>query len=158
MIILFSLSSFLILPFWFLMIVLPYWKWTQRILQSPLVIVPIALLYPILVLPRLGTVFVAVASPSIASLSGLLSSPVGVTIAWIHFLAFDLFVGRWVHLDSRKRGINAWLMAPILFLTLMLGPIGFLLFLCVRSVPGLSSKKYNQKRSQIVESSVSLQQ
>jgi hypothetical protein len=67
-----------------------------------------------------------------------LGSPAGATIAWVHFLAFDLFVGRWIYLDSQDRRISAWLMAPVLFLTLMLGPAGFLFYLVVRSVGAVS--------------------
>jgi len=52
----------------------------------------------------------------------------------VHFLAFDLFVGRWIYLDSRRRQVSPWLMAPLLFLTLMLGPAGLLLYLAVRPV------------------------
>ncbi len=69
--------------------------------------------------------------PAIAKLLG---SPAGVTIACAHFLTFDLFVGRWVYLDSRDRAISAWLMAPVLFFVLMLGPIGLLLYLIVWAV------------------------
>ncbi|MEZ4519506.1 MAG: abscisic acid-deficient protein Aba4 family protein [Chloroflexota bacterium] len=35
----FSLSSLLVVPFWLLMILLPNWQWTQRILRSPWVLV-----------------------------------------------------------------------------------------------------------------------
>jgi hypothetical protein len=66
--------------------------------------------------------------------AALLGTPAGATIGWAHFLAFDLFVGRWAYLDSRERAISAWLMAPVLFFVLMLGPIGFLLYLAVRAV------------------------
>ena len=55
-----------------------------------------------------------------------------IAFGWVHFLAFDLFVGRWVYLDSRENVINAWIMAPVLFFCLMLGPIGLLLYLSVR--------------------------
>jgi hypothetical protein len=64
--------------------------------------------------------------------ANLLGSPEGAIIAWIHFLAFDLFVGRWIYLDSEEQRLSRWLMAPILFLTLMLGPIGFLSYLIAR--------------------------
>lgn len=135
----FSLSSLLVMPFWALMIFLPHWRWTRRILGSPLVILPPALLYGALVLPRLAEVFPAVSSPTLTSIATLLSTPAGATIAWAHFLAFDLFVGRWIYLDSRERGISALLMAPVLFLTLMLGPLGFLLYLVLRGVTARSS-------------------
>jgi hypothetical protein len=99
----FSLSGLLVMPFWALMIFLPHWRWTRRILRSPLVILPPALLYAALALPRLAEVFPAVSSPTLAGITTLLGMPAGATIAWAHFLAFDLFVGRWIYLDSRAR-------------------------------------------------------
>jgi len=130
----FRLSNFLVLPFWALMILLPGWRWTERILRSPLVGLAPATLYAALVFPRLGEIWPAVARPTLSGIAVLLGSPAGATIAWVHFLAFDLFVGRWICLDSRERQVSAWFMAPLLFLTLMLGPAGFLLYLAVRSV------------------------
>jgi hypothetical protein len=76
----------------------------------------------------------AVSKPELSGVAALLGSTAGATIAWMHFLAFDLFVGRWVYLDSRERGITAWVMAPVLYLTLMPGLCGFLLYFIVRRV------------------------
>ena len=135
----FSLSSLLVMPFWALMIFFPHWRWTRHILRSPLVILPPALLYGALVLPRLAEVFPAVSSPTLVGIAALLGMPAGATIAWAHFLAFDLFVGRWIYLDGRERGISALLMAPVLFLTLMLGPLRFSLYLVLRGVTVRSS-------------------
>jgi hypothetical protein len=129
---LFLLSSLLVLPFWLLMIVLPHWRWTQRIMRSPLVVVPNALIYAILVLPRLSEIVSSF--DSVASVAALLGAPTGTVIAWAHFLAFDLFVGRWAYLDSREQGVHPVLMAPVLVLTFLLGPLGFLLYLVVREV------------------------
>lgn len=130
----FRFSSFLVLPFWVLMILLPRWRWTEQIMRSPLVSAGPAALYATLVFPRLNEIWPAVVRPTLIGVAQLLGSPAGATIAWVHFLTFDLLVGRWIYLDSRKRQVNPWLMAPLLFLTLMLGPAGFLLYLAVRSV------------------------
>jgi hypothetical protein len=130
----FRLSNLLVLPFWALMILLPRWRWTARIMRSPLVSVAPALFYATLVLPRLGAIFPAVARPTLAGVAALLGSPEGATIAWVHFLAFDVFVGRWIYLDSQERRFSPLLTAPILFLTLMLGPLGFLCYLVLRAV------------------------
>jgi hypothetical protein len=130
----FRLSNFLVLPFWALMIILPRWRWTERIIRSPLVSVAPAALYAALTFPRLGEIWPVVARPTLTGVATLLGLPVGATIAWVHFLAFDLFVARWIYLDSRERQVSPWLLAPLLFLTLMLGPAGFLLYLAVRSV------------------------
>ncbi|MEO7909965.1 MAG: ABA4-like family protein [Roseiflexaceae bacterium] len=128
----FSLSSLLVMPFWLLIIVLPHWRWTSWLMRSPLVCVAPALLYLALALPRIGELLAAVARPTLPSIMVVLGTPAGAMLAWAHFLAFDLFVGRWIYLDSRERGISAWIIAPLLFFTLMLGPIGFLGYLAVR--------------------------
>jgi hypothetical protein len=130
----FSLSNLLVMPFWLLMIALPHWRWTRRLVASPLICAGPAALYLVLALPRLGELLAAVASPTLEGIAAALGTPALATLAWAHFLAFDLFVGRWAYLDSRERGISAWLMAPVLFFTLMLGPIGFLLYLGVRAL------------------------
>jgi hypothetical protein len=128
----FLLSNLVIMPFWLLMIVLPRWRWTQRIIQSPLIVLPPAILYVVLVLPRLSELLPQLASPALNSIAALLGTPTGATIGWIHFLAFDLFVGRWAYLASRESGISAWLMAPVLFLILMFGPLGFVVYLAIQ--------------------------
>jgi Domain of unknown function (DUF4281) len=130
----FRLSGFLVLPFWALMIVLPRWRWTSRVMQSLFISIAPAALYIALVLPRLGEIWPAVSRPTLIGIASLLGTPAGATIAWVHFLAFDLFVGRWIYLDSRERQMSVWLTAPVLFFTFMLGPLGFLLYLMVRSI------------------------
>ena len=134
MALLFQLSIFLTLPFWLLMILLPMWRWTQRIIGSPWIAVPAALLYAILTLPQLGALLPLLANPSLASIVALLGTPAGATLAWVHMLAFDVFIGRWIYLDSRENRINPWLMAPVLACVLLVGPLGFLLYLAVRAL------------------------
>src|SRR5215471_400488 len=133
---LFKLSSLAVLPFWALMIFLPRWRVTKRLMSSPLVCAAPAALYASLVIPRFAEVWRAVLSPELSGIAALLGTPVGATIGWLHFLAFDLFVGRWIYLDGRERGGAAWVMAPVLFLTLMLGPCGFLVYLIARHTRG----------------------
>jgi hypothetical protein len=134
---LFDLGNWLVMPFWVLMIAFPRWRWTRRLLRSPLVCAAPALVYAALVVPRLPELLGEIARPELPKIAALLGTSAGATIGWLHFLAFDLFVGRWVYLDSRDRGLSALLMAPVLFLTLMFGPIGFLLYLAVQgAVPG----------------------
>lgn len=128
----FSLSSLLVMPLWALMIFAPLWRVTRTIMQSPWVIAPAALLYAALVLPNIAGVLPAVLSPNLERIRTLLSSESGATIAWAHFLAFDLFVGRWAYLESRALGLNVFAMAVVLFFTLMLGPVGALLYLGLR--------------------------
>jgi hypothetical protein len=135
---LFQISNILVLPFWLVMIALPHWRWTQRIIASPWIAAPTALIYAILVLPSAATLLPALAQPTLAGIAALLGTPEAAAIAWAHFLTFDLLTGRWAYLDSRARKISAWVMAPILLLTFLLGPLGFLLYLLVRSAASLA--------------------
>jgi hypothetical protein len=128
----FSLSSLLVMPLWALMIFAPLWRVTRTVMQFTWVIAPAALLYAVLVLPNIGSVLPAVSTPNLEGIRALLSSQSGATIAWVHFLAFDLFVGRWAYLESRALNLNVFAMAVVLFLTLMLGPVGALLYLGLR--------------------------
>jgi hypothetical protein len=130
---LFALSN-LTIPFWLAMILLGWWKPVERIMRSPWVAIVPAIIYVLLVLPNLPQVLAGVANPSLASIAQLLGTEYGATVAWAHFLAFDLLVGRWAYLDSRARGIHWLIMVPVLFLTLMLGPVGYVLYLIVRGV------------------------
>lgn len=136
---LFSLGSMFVLPFWVLMIFLPYWRWTKRIIQSPWIIIGPSLIYVVLVVPEASNIMGEFGS--LAQVTTLLSTPFGTVVSWVHFLAFDLFVGRWAYLESREYGINAFLMAPILFFTFMLGPVGFVAYLVVRTIYLLRSKR-----------------
>ena len=133
---LFQFANLWIMPFWLLMIVLPHWNWTKRIIGSLWIVAPLLLAYALLVLPQALAVLPALLNPTIPGIAGLLGTPTGATIGWIHFLAFDLFVGRWVYLDSRTRQITAWVASPLLFLILMFGPFGLLLYLLVRMAFG----------------------
>jgi hypothetical protein len=74
-------------------------------------------------------------APDFTTLAGvqqLLSSPGGATVGWIHYLAFDLFVGLWVARNADKYGFARWLQIPILLFVLMLGPLGLVLYLLLR--------------------------
>ncbi len=128
----FQASFALVAPFWLLMILAPGWRVTRQVVGSAWIAAPAALLYLVLVVPDAPGVLAAVASPDLASIAALLATPAGATIAWVHFLALDLFLGRWIYLDARTRAMPIWLSSPLLLLTLMLGPAGLLGHLLAR--------------------------
>lgn len=130
--ILFELTFLLAAPFWALMILLPRWSWTYRIVSSPLIALPIVAIYAVLIAGSFGDVWPAVTSPTLDGVQALLGTPAGAAAGWAHMVAFDLFVGRWCYLDSRERGVPALLMAPVLLVTILLGPVGFAAYLAVR--------------------------
>ncbi|WBB69248.1 ABA4-like family protein [Micromonospora sp. WMMD812] len=130
---LFTLTFAVAAPFWALMILLPHWSLTARIIRSPLIVAPVLVIYAILVLPAIGEVLPAVTSPTLDGVRNLLGTDDGAAAAWAHMIAFDLFVGRWAWLDSRERGVPALVMAAVLVLTILLGPLGLAAYLAVRT-------------------------
>lgn len=137
--IVFTGASLLVLPVWLLMIGLPGWSGTRRLMASTLTLWPLPFLYAAL-LVFYGRDFVSLlqtlALDPNGSIHGLvadiLGSREGAAVAWVHLLAFDLFVGRWEYLDSQERHIHPLAMTPILWATFLLGPLGLLLYLLLR--------------------------
>ena len=70
---------------------------------------------------------------TLAGVMALFSAPGNVMMGWTHYLAFDLFIGSWETEDAAANGVPHWLLLPCLFLTLMLGPIGLLLYFAIRT-------------------------
>jgi hypothetical protein len=75
-------------------------------------------------------------APDFSSAAGLaraFSRPEVMLVGWAHYLAFDLWVGAWIAEDAPTRGVPHWAVLPILFFTLMAGPVGLLAYLVVRA-------------------------
>jgi hypothetical protein len=70
---------------------------------------------------------------SLAGVRLLLSSPEAMLAGWVHYLAFDLFVGAWETEDARGARIPHWLLLPCLAITLLAGPVGLLLYLIIKA-------------------------
>ena len=71
-------------------------------------------------------------SYSVEGLRALFMSDGGIVLGWTHYLAFDLFVGLWIARDADAKGFSRLAQLPVLFLVLMAGPIGLLVWLIVR--------------------------
>ena len=52
---------------------------------------------------------------------------------WLHYLAFDLFVGAWIVRAARAQSMPFLLVVPCLALTFLFGPAGLLAVLAVRA-------------------------
>ncbi|MBW2586829.1 MAG: DUF4281 domain-containing protein [Deltaproteobacteria bacterium] len=128
---LFKAANYVVIPFWLLLIVAPRWSWTQRLVHSPVVLLLLAPIYAYLLFGFAP----APEGVQFSSLYGVMvgfSAPHIVVAAWIHYLIFDLFVGAWESRDAQRRGIPHLLVVPCLLVTLMVGPIGLLLYVLVR--------------------------
>ncbi len=69
---------------------------------------------------------------SLAGVQAIFASEGGATIGWIHYLAFDLFVGLWIAKKADDIRLARWVQAPILIACFMMGPFGLLIFFIVR--------------------------
>jgi chromate transport protein ChrA len=131
----FTLVNLTVMPAWLMLVFAPRWKWTQAV-AAYAVPSALAILYLSLLLmnrPPDGAGF-----GSLAQVERLFSDPWLLVAGWVHYLAFDLFIGAWEVRDAARRGIRHWYVVPCLLLTFLVGPVGLLLYLCMR---GLVARK-----------------
>lgn len=144
---LFLVFNYGVLPFWALLILAPHWTPGPKLVAGVAVPALLGAVYVALLAMGAGAVFTGGAEGGIGgggfdTLEGvmrLFTSPVAVLTGWVHYLAFDLFVGAWEVRDSRRRGVPHVLVAPCLVLTLMLGPTGLLAYVLLRGLSGRRS-------------------
>ncbi|EKJ88494.1 uncharacterized protein DUF4281 [Leptospira meyeri] len=74
---------------------------------------------------------------NLESVRSLFANDYFLLAGWIHYLAFDLFLGTWEVEDGLQVGINRWILVPILALTFYFGPAGFVSYLILRAVNSL---------------------
>lgn len=127
---LFSLAGAVVVPGWLLLAVAPGWRWTRRYTTFA-----IPALLGTLYLYLMATNFGGAAGGfgSLADVGLLFENPELRLAGWIHYLAFDLFVGAWEVRDSRRLGLRHMLVVPCLGLTSMVGPAGLLAYLGLRT-------------------------
>jgi hypothetical protein len=128
----FSAANTAALAAWLALILLPRWQSLTS-----------ALLYGLI--GALSTIYAAIVAVtffgvegggfnSIGEVRALFASDWMLTAGWIHYLAFDLFVGLWIAARADAMGINRLFQAPILVLTFLFGPLGLLIWLVASSV------------------------
>ncbi|WP_299709456.1 ABA4-like family protein [uncultured Tenacibaculum sp.] len=129
----FSISGMLAMPMWILMIFLPKWKVTRFLIDFKIIPLLLSIIYAIYI-------FISIRQGgmmdfgSLASVMQLFTLENAVLAGWVHYLAFDLVVGMWMLDQNKELKIHPVVMAPCLFGTFMFGPIGFLLFMIIKSI------------------------
>lgn len=132
---LFDLSFYVAAPFWLLMILLPRWSWTTKIVSSPWIVAPTLAVWAIVAVPLFAPLWTLVTRPSLEGIEQFLARPGAATVVWAQIIAWDLFIGRWMYLDSRRRDVPALVMSPLLVLTVLLSPVGLPVYLALRRLP-----------------------
>jgi Domain of unknown function (DUF4281) len=127
---LFSLCNTLALIGWLILAVAGRMRWASRIAAGVVIPLVIAILYAGLVAAHWGG-----AQGGFGTLEGvaeLFSNRWLLLAGWIHYLAFDLFIGSWEVRDAQALGISHFIVIPCLVLTFLFGPAGLLLYFIIR--------------------------
>lgn len=121
---LFDLANLFVLPFWALMILLPNWNVTRRVMTS---LVPFVVLSGLYLYLLSGTITAetaqALSNPKLADIARFFADERAAATGWTHFLVMDLFIGRWIYWEGQRTGI--WTVHSIA-LCLFAGPLGLL--------------------------------
>ena len=121
---LFNVANLFVLPFWALMIFVPNWQVTRKIMASYLPFVVLAAAYSYLfVISITPETAAALSNPQLADIARFFGDETAAATGWIHFLVMDLFVGRWIYWEGQKTKI--WTIHS-LALCLFAGPLGVL--------------------------------
>jgi hypothetical protein len=131
---LFNIGGLVVLP-WAVMILLPTWRGTRWLASTGIVPAFISVLYVIgivALISQAGFGFIR-AFGTADGVAALMAEPSIALVAWIHFLAFDQLVGIFIYRDNmHHRYVPIPVQSLILFLTFMLGPLGFLSYYLIR--------------------------
>jgi hypothetical protein len=122
----FSVANLLSVLCWILLAALPARRWVTHVTTGTAAPALFAVAYVAIVIavfPRAEGSF-----STLAGVSTLFANPWLLLAGWLHYLAFDLLIGTWEARDSIERGIPRWLLVPCLFLTLMFGPMGWIIY------------------------------
>ena len=127
---LFSVLNAVAMVAWLPMVFLPKARWATTIVPVAVPAV-LAIVYAALVVlsfPGSDGGF-----SSLAAVRSLFENPWALLAGWTHYLAFDLFIGGWEVRDAQRHGIPQLVVVPALILTFLLGPVGLLLYLTLRT-------------------------
>jgi hypothetical protein len=128
---LFALANSAALAGWAILIFLP--RRYDVVFFIPQYLIPFGfgLLYAGLIFANVYTVDGGFGS--IADVRALFSKDELLLAGWLHYLAFDLFIGAWIARQADGLGYPRALQAVVLLATFMFGPVGLVLFLAIRS-------------------------
>lgn len=129
----FSLCGTLSMIGWAGLVLAPRWHITRDWVAPVIVPLLIGICYAWLMASNISRSPAEGGFDSLAAVGVLFSVPELLLAGWIHYLAFDLFVGAWEIKDGQANNVPHLLIVPCLFLTLMAGPAGLLTYWIVKS-------------------------
>lgn len=94
------------------------------------------MLYLVLFFGSLGDARGLADDYSLRGIAGFFATPMLALVGWVHYLAFDLWVGAWEVEAAAAADLPHLVIVPALLLTFLLGPIGLATFLALRAAAG----------------------
>jgi membrane protein insertase Oxa1/YidC/SpoIIIJ len=128
----FSLCNSAALLGWLVLVFAGRKRWAGRLITGVVLPLIFGVVYAALVIENWG--LTPGGFGSLAAVASLFSNRWMLLAGWIHYLAFDLFVGSWEVGDAQEKGINHVLVIPSLVLTFLFGPAGLLLYYLTRTI------------------------
>ncbi len=120
----FNLCIYYVSVFWLGMILFPNWKVTKKAINSYIPFAPLCVLYIYFLLTTTDPESLTGAfNPQLPEYAKLFGQEAGALVVTIHFLAMDLFIGRWIYLQGQIKKI--WTIHSLI-LCLFFGPAGLL--------------------------------
>ena len=119
----FNASGELAIVGWALLVFAPRWRWSQRIAST---VIPLTLAIVYLVLVALYFAKSPGGFGGLDQVALLFENRWLLVAGWMHYLAFDLFLGAWQAREARRLGISHFLVIPCLLLTFFNRLPGFL--------------------------------
>lgn len=128
----FSLASIIAMIGWLMLLISPLTpSWSDRIAGA---LLPVVLSQGYLLLLIVPASASGGGFGTLADVIVLFSYEQAALAGWVHFLAFDLFIGAWVCRKARSEGMHFMLVVPCLPVIFLFGPAGLLAFQATRAV------------------------
>jgi hypothetical protein len=128
----FSLCGNLAMLGWLGLVFLPGQRIVVEVIARIVIPLAIAALYIFLMATNYASAPAGAGFGSLDAVGSLFTVRGLLLAGWIHYLAFDLFVGSWEVSDARANGIHHLFVIPCLFATFMAGPAGLALYFIVK--------------------------
>ena len=136
----FNFCNILILIAWGAIIISPQKKISRILISYPWIPLTLSFFYIYFIIISGGLM-----EADFSSLNGIVTlfknaTPESAAAGWLHYLAFDFWVGTWIIKHSRKEKISNKIIVLPLLLTFILGPVGILAY----SMILLAKKSFSQ--------------
>jgi len=133
----FKSQSRLVIIGWVALACFPFWEYMTTLVMAIVLIISAVYTYFFLFGKRFDDEDARQPSVkdfvSLSGVSKMFTNRRAALSGWLHYLAFDLLIGLFIVLDAQQHDISHLMVLPILFLALMIGPAGLVVYFSFRA-------------------------